>query len=72
MDDQDLVRAWKEPEARQEATADHPAGEIKLDSASTLSRRIGLLSGWVATGVALAAVLDFPVFTTTQSPNIIV
>lgn len=70
MDDQAVVRAWKEPEARQENPVNHPAGEIRLGSASTLSQRIGLLSGLAATGLALVQGFGDPAtITTTMSPN---
>ena len=71
MDDDAVVHAWKDPDARQETTVDHPAGDIDLGSASKLSRRIGLLSGLTSVGFALTALMDSPETGTGNSPPLI-
>lgn len=55
----DQVRAWKDVEARDADTADHPAGEVKV-TRQLASARIGILAGYVG---AMGAVT--PLFGTT-------
>jgi hypothetical protein len=45
MDTQELVRQWKQPNARRDgALVDHPSGGIVLRSGGGLARRAGLLA----------------------------
>lgn len=44
MEPQDLVRTWKQPGAHAEFS-DHPAGNIRLHTRSTVGSRISALAG---------------------------
>ncbi|MDH6136916.1 hypothetical protein P3T37_006347 [Kitasatospora sp. MAA4] len=43
MDEQNRVDLWKQPTARRNQNADHPAGEIRLRTGDGLTRRADLL-----------------------------
>ncbi|GAB2702914.1 hypothetical protein [Kitasatospora kifunensis] len=45
MNVEELVRYWKDPEARAGAATGHPAGEITLDGRTRSGRRAALLAG---------------------------
>jgi hypothetical protein len=37
---EDLVRSWKDPDSRDEASADHPAGQIQLSAGCAAGRPV--------------------------------
>ncbi|WP_035806199.1 hypothetical protein [Kitasatospora mediocidica] len=57
MNNDELVRSWKDPEARESALTDHPAGEIRTGENTRSLRRAALLTGLggLAMGAALMA-----------------
>ncbi|MDH6131601.1 hypothetical protein P3T37_000975 [Kitasatospora sp. MAA4] len=57
MENDELVRFWKDPEAREAAVTDHPSGEIRAGESTRALRRAALLTGLggLAAGAALFA-----------------
>jgi len=67
MDNQAVIRLWKEPGSRPEDAAGHPAGDPLPPRPSTLGKRIGLLAG-IAPADSFAVAGWDTIFTTTMSP----
>ncbi|MGC5345440.1 hypothetical protein ACPXCE_18400 [Streptomyces sp. DT24] len=64
MDNNELVRDWKQSGPRPAAVADHPAGEVLLGAGGALGRRSRLLGG----GDRIAGYTHDLPFTTMTSP----
>ncbi|MDH6110518.1 hypothetical protein P3T36_003556 [Kitasatospora sp. MAP12-15] len=54
MDNDELVRSWKDPEAREGSVTDHPAGEISTGGRPRSVRRAVLLAGLYGAAIAMA------------------
>ncbi|MFF7633721.1 mersacidin/lichenicidin family type 2 lantibiotic [Kitasatospora sp. NPDC008050] len=70
MNVEELVRYWKDPEARTGAAHAHPAGEITLEEHSRSGRRAALLAGLdaSATGGRGNGYTLVPIGTSVSSP----
>lgn len=66
MSDDDVVRLWRDPDSRDGAVIDHPAGELRAGEPSTIGRRAQLLAGF-ATHATVAAALMAVMITDTSS-----
>lgn len=54
MDNEELARSWKDPEAREGSAADHPAGEISTGRRPRSLQRTLLLAGLYGAAVGVA------------------